>query len=91
MNPMDELPIILVCATRHSREQFLSGTATGRSMKAFIEVSKVELRLYPDNAVGLGRLYNQAIEETVHRPAILAFVHDDVLIADFFWADRIRQ
>jgi len=84
-------PIRVVCATRLPREKFLSQTQTGRSIQAFISSSKVEVRLYADNSQGLSYVYNQAIEESQENPAILVFMHDDVLIADYFYEKRIRE
>lgn len=85
------LPLRVVCATRVGESQFLSNTPTGRSIKNFIKVSKAEVRLYPNNSTSLSILYNRAIEECEKSPAILVFIHDDIWIGDFFWADRIRD
>jgi len=84
------LPVRIVCATRSSRENFLTHTLTGKSIKSFIYTSKVEVRLFPENKIGLGEVYNKAIEEARTSPAILVFMHDDAVIGDYFWADRIR-
>ena len=85
------LPLRVVCATRVGESEFLSKTPTGRSIKNFIKVSKAEVRLYSNNSTSLSILYNRAIEECEKSPAILVFIHDDILIGDFFWADRIRD
>ncbi|MBU3589416.1 glycosyltransferase [Polynucleobacter sp. 80A-SIGWE] len=87
----DELPVRVVCATKLDQNDFLSKTHTGRSIRAFIETSKVEVRLYASNSKGLGELYNKAIEEALLKPAILVFIHDDVLLCDYFWVDRVRE
>ena len=42
------------------------------------------------NKKGLPCIYNQAIEAAKSDPAILVFVHDDVHLCDFFWAERIE-
>ena len=86
-----DLPVRIVCATRSSRENFLTHTLTGKSIKSFIYTSKVEGRLFPENKIGLGEVYNKAIEEARTSPAILVFMHDDAVIGDYFWADRIRS
>ena len=49
----------------------------------------VELRLFEQNSSGLPTLYNLAIVESKHNPAILIFIHDDIHLCDFFWADQI--
>lgn len=85
-----KLPIRVVCATRLPRHDFLKYTALGKSIKLFIEVSKVEVKLYANNSTGLSELYNKAIEESTNNPAILVFAHDDIVLCDFFWAERIR-
>jgi len=87
----DKLPIRVVCGTRLPRDKFLLNTPLGKSIKSFIEVSKVEVRLYADNSAGLSEIYNKAIEESTKNPAILVFMHDDIWVGDFFWADRIRD
>src|SRR5262245_9061643 len=49
----------------------------------------VELRLHERNERGLPALYNQAIEAARSDPAILVFVHDDIHLCDFYWADHV--
>jgi GT2 family glycosyltransferase len=87
----DKLPIRVVCATRLPRDKFLSHTALGKSINSFIDVSKAEVRLYADNSTGLSELYNKAIEESTDNPAILVFAHDDIVLCDYFWGERIRD
>ena len=90
MNFQFDIPVRVVCATRATRAEFLSNTPTGFSIKSYIKTSEVEVRLYPENKIGLGELYNKAILECIDNPALLVFIHDDIWIGDFFWADRIR-
>jgi hypothetical protein len=80
----DKLPIRVVCATRVPRDKFLSNTALGNSIKSYIEVSTAEVKLFAENSTGLSEIYNKAIEESIHSPAILVFVHDDLVLYDFF-------
>lgn len=91
MIPGYQLPIRVVCATRLSESDFLTKTATGKSIAAFSGPSPVELRLFFDNQTGLSTIYNQAIEEAKRHPAILVFAHDDLIICDFLWTERIRH
>ncbi|MGN6651725.1 hypothetical protein, partial [Trinickia sp.] len=84
-------PIRLVCATRCSQANFMRDTALGRSLAVQRHVRPPEVLLFDNNATGLSTLYNAAIEQAASSPAILVFVHDDVSIQDFFWAERIRE
>jgi hypothetical protein len=58
---------------------------------SFRTTSPAEVVVYPDNSTGLGEIYNRAIDDCAGHPRILVFVHDDCLIADYFWADRVRE
>jgi len=78
----------IVCATRETRERFFSATALGRSL-AIYRYPFVELRLFPNNSVGLPVVYNTALRESLSDPAILIFVHDDVHLCDFFWPSHL--
>lgn len=80
--------IRFVVATRENRESFATKTATGRSLSLY-RFDFVQLRLFEENKRGLSQVYNLAIEEARHDPAILVFVHDDVHLLDYFWADRV--
>lgn len=79
-----------VCATRASQEEFFQKTALGRSLAVY-RYPFVELRLFAGNSQGLPTVYNQAIAESAANPAVMIFVHDDVHICDFFWADRVLE
>ena len=78
----------LVCATRATRDAFPATTALGRCL-AFYNYAQVELRLFERNTAGPSACYNEAIAESAGDPAILVFVHDDVLLCDHYWIDRI--
>jgi GT2 family glycosyltransferase len=80
----------VVCATRADRERFFASTALGRSLSVH-RPAAVELRLFASNAAGLPAVYNTAIDEAAEEPAILLFVHDDVHLCDFHWADGLNQ
>lgn len=84
------LGIRIVCATRKTRETFFSETALGKSL-ALRRSAEIELRLFPRNGAGLPSIYNTAISESADRDLILLFVHDDVHLCDFHWADRLRE
>ncbi len=82
--------IRIVCATREGREAFFSNTPLGRSLK-LRRPPDVDVRLFPRNVAGLPSVYNTAIDESSEEGAILLFVHDDVHLWDFHWADRLRE
>ena len=83
------LKIRFVCATRVTQEDFFAKSALGRSLTLLAQVVSVDIRLFPSNSTGLPVLYNTALREAVQDPAILVFVHDDIHICDFFWANSI--
>jgi hypothetical protein len=83
--------IRIVCATRVSAQSFMTGTLLGRSLRLFQHFPVLELQLFADNTEGLPALYNFAIEESRARPATLMFIHDDILLCDFFWIEKIRH
>lgn len=84
-------PIRIVTATRLPRERFLTDSLLGRSLQALRGVQQIELALYASNTEGLPALYNREIDKANGRPALLVFVHDDVMFCDFHWALRLRE
>lgn len=82
--------IRVVSATRQNREAFFSSSALGRSLSLY-RPPAVEVRLFPNNSRGLAAVYNEAIAEASADNLILVFVHDDVHLCDFNWADRLRE
>ncbi len=88
--PPTEGVVRIVCATRHDRTGFFTLTLLGKSLQALRRMRRVELSLFVNNKQGLPKVYNSAIEQASKSPALLVFVHDDVMFCDFFWADRLR-
>jgi len=89
-----ELPIRVVCATKCSASDFLTSTLTGRSLRAFSNdnpIDHIQIEIADNNSRGLSSVYNQAIEAATSDPAILVFIHDDIMITDFFWTERVRS
>jgi hypothetical protein len=82
-------PIRLICATRENQADFFTKTALGRSLATY--PWPVELRLFSENKAGLPSVYNQALRESIEKPALLIFIHDDVYLSDYFWADQVRM
>lgn len=84
--------IRFVTATRLDAAAFFASTALGKSLqfyRTFPRGQAIELRLFPNNSESLSTCYNKAIEEAVDHPAILIFVHDDVYLNDFYWAQHL--
>ena len=50
-----------------------------------------ELLLFDNNTTGLSTIYNRAIEHARDNPAVLVFIHDDISLCDFFWAQRVHE
>lgn len=80
--------IRFVVATRKSRQDFFSRTATGVSLSLY-KFPFVDLHLQDQNRLGLPVIYNRAIDASRTDPAILVFIHDDVHLCDFYWPDQI--
>lgn len=86
--------IRLVCATRLSVDQFFAMAPLGRSLpfyQTFPPRQQIELRLFKENTQGLPTVYNIAIEEARANPAILVFIHDDVYLTDYYWAEPLHD
>ncbi|MDR3482814.1 MAG: tetratricopeptide repeat protein [Burkholderiaceae bacterium] len=81
----------LICGTRASADMFFRSTALGKSVSLYREILPfLELQLFCENSTGLATIYNQAIEYAENDPATLIFIHDDVFLVDFSWADQIE-
>lgn len=86
--------IRLVSATRLSQSEFFKSAPLGRSLpvyRTFPKRQAIELRLFPDNREGLSSVYNTAIEEARSDPAVLIFIHDDVYLSDYYWAEHLHH
>lgn len=91
MNTSHELPIQLIAATPLSQKQFFSSSLLAQSISTFIHTSPVDLKLYAENSRGLSEVYNDAIQSSLEEDVILVFAHDDVMIGDYFWSQRVRE
>lgn len=86
----DQTPRVqVVVATRLGKDRFFSESSTGLSLANFQATSRVRVRLFYENLLGLSEIYNTAIEEVINEDVTLVFVHDDVVFTDFFWTDRV--
>jgi GT2 family glycosyltransferase len=84
------LPVTVVSATRHQEADFFTQAALGRSLRTYAAFG-VKSRVFFENRRGLGACYNEAIAEIDNEEEILVFMHDDVVLADFFWVDKLLQ
>jgi tetratricopeptide (TPR) repeat protein len=86
--------IRFVSATRLSQQDFFATAPLGRSLPIYRTFPKrqiIELRLFANNAEGLSSIYNIAIEESKSDPATLIFIHDDVYLSDYYWAEHLQE
>lgn len=82
--------IRFVIGTRKSQNDFFIKTATGKSIP-LVSLPFVELRLFPGGNIGLPAVYNIALEESINDPATLIFMHDDIHLLDYFYAEKIFE
>lgn len=90
MVPNGTTRIELVCATRLSEKEFWETSALGISLRRLHHESRLSVHLTLENRAGLPELYNARILAQ-DSDEILVFVHDDVWIDDFFFADRVTE
>jgi tetratricopeptide (TPR) repeat protein len=86
--------IRFVSATRLSQKEFFASAPLGRSLPVYRTFPKrqvIELRLFANNKEGLSSIYNSAIAEAQADPAILIFIHDDVYLSDYYWAEHLHD
>lgn len=81
----------IVCATRQTKADFFVNTALGRSLGLYGKLGGFDLSLFDQNTLGLPKVYNQVIHESLDDPSILIFIHDDVHLCDLFWPGRVLQ
>lgn len=74
-------------ATRETKDGFFLNTATGRSL-ALRAIPSLDIVLQTENREGLPAIYNRAIAASRADPAVLIFMHDDIHLCDFYWADQ---
>jgi GT2 family glycosyltransferase len=78
----------IVVATRATEADFYQTTATGRSLRLY-KAPFLEVCLFPENKLGLPKIYNSVIDQSANDPAMLVFAHDDLHILDFFWIGEL--
>jgi GT2 family glycosyltransferase len=80
--------IDIISATRLSHDDFLAQAPLGASLKRLAFDKRIRARMAFENRAGLPVIYNSAIDAP-QAAEILVFIHDDVWIDDYFFADRI--
>ena len=83
--------IMLLCATRMSREAFKKSAPLSASIKKLrTSATKVSSKITYQNRQGLGTVYNRYLKAR-HADKILVFVHDDVRIEDLFLVEKLNE
>lgn len=82
--------IEFVSATRLSKTAFWEKSALGQSLRRLGKDPRLSAFVAFENSRGLSEVYNARILSP-KSPEILAFVHDDVWLDDFFIAERLVE
>jgi hypothetical protein len=82
--------IEIISATRLSESDFWNKAALGLSLRRLEVDSRLVVYLVFGNHRGLPEIFNARISAP-DGPDLLAFIHDDVWIDDFFFVDRIAE
>ena len=83
-----EPKIKIISATRMSEDEFWSQSALGISMRGLTVEKRLVAKIAFENRRGLSEVFNEGIHDS-EDDEILVFIHDDVWIDDFFFADRL--
>jgi hypothetical protein len=84
------MDIEIISATRLTREEFWGKSALGLSMRRLVQDKRLLTRVVPLNTRGLPLIYNEALS-TGRTDRIVAMIHDDVWIEDYFLAERLQE
>jgi len=82
------MKIEVISATRHSEEMFWSKSALGLSLRRLLFDDKILPQISFNNKRGLPAIYNERIE-AAETDSLLVFIHDDVWLDDYFFAQRV--
>jgi GT2 family glycosyltransferase len=78
-----------------SKSVTLSSTKAGMYLhNEFLNEKACFVDFYGDNTLGLSNRYNEAINKAIEKApldTILIFMHDDVLIEDFFFFEKLEE
>jgi GT2 family glycosyltransferase len=82
--------IEIVSATRLSQPQFWAQSALGQSLRRMTFDKRLVASVAFNNTQGLPEIYNRRISAQSKTDA-LVFVHDDVWLEDYFFAERVIE
>ena len=82
--------IEIVSATRRSEKSFWEESALGQSLRRLSHDSRLVARVAYSNSRGLPDIFNARITAADNNE-FLVFVHDDVWLDDYFFADRVIE
>jgi hypothetical protein len=80
--------INIISATRLSHDDFLVEAPLGASLKRLAFDKRIYARVAFENRTSLSEIYNLSIDYP-KAAEILVFIHDDVWLDDYFFAERI--
>lgn len=84
--------VALVCATQVSDALFADATFLGRSLSRMPEDLRPQITIAFANsgprALGLGQIFNRVLDQTDPQTNLI-FLHDDVYLNDWFFAQRV--
>jgi glycosyltransferase involved in cell wall biosynthesis len=84
------MKIEIICATRLSESDFRDNSALGISLRRLPDDGRLIARIAVSNSRGLPDIYNEQLIAADDQN-IVAFMHDDVWIDDFFFAQRVME
>ena len=85
--------ITIVSATPHSYEDFKK-TPLFKSLKKMQEMYNLSIfdyNIIPNNNKGLSVVYNSFLKNPLYAKNILVFVHDDLVIEDLFFLEKVNN
>ncbi|MEI7606090.1 MAG: glycosyltransferase [Rhodospirillaceae bacterium] len=85
--------IFIITATRYNLDDFYGKSALGRSLvESYYDNQRLKILVALENRAGLPAIYNSVIRETESEDdSIFLFIHDDIHLIDFFWAEKLDQ
>jgi hypothetical protein len=78
-----------VIPTSKSENEFREKSQIGFFIDKMNTVKGINYTVIFENKKGLPKVYNQLINEEKHKNEKLIFVHDDVIIDDLFWEEKL--
>jgi hypothetical protein len=84
------MKIEIICATRLSESGFRDDSALGISLRRLPNDGRLLAKIAVNNSRGLPDVYNEQLM-AAGDGHIVVFMHDDVWIDDFFFAQRVIE